>query len=53
MLFNKTRQDKLYKFSIKISFSSIGQDKLELQKQIGLGLNQIFLKGLISTNNNI
>ena len=32
-LFNKTRQ-KIYTFSIKLSFSSIEQDKLKLQKQI-------------------
>ena len=35
MLFNDTRQDNtIYKFSIKLSFSSIGQDESKLQKQI-------------------
>ena len=34
-LFNKTRQDnKIYKFSITLSCSSIRQDKSKLQKQI-------------------
>ena len=34
-LFNKTRQDNtIYKYSIKLFFSSIGQDKSKLQKQI-------------------
>ena len=30
MLFNKTRQYNIYKFSIKVSFSSIGHDKSKL-----------------------
>ena len=33
MLFNKTRK-YIYKFSIKLSFSSLEQDKSKLQKQI-------------------
>ena len=35
MLFNKTRQDNtICKISIKLSFSSIEQDKSKLQKQV-------------------
>ena len=36
MLFNKTRQYNIQIFEEKKSFSSIGQDKSRLQKQIKL-----------------